>query len=211
MYPYLVNFKRNHDSKPLMSLLNYSCFKTLSSVKVLVEHGANLIRCKESVLHLLFQNHLAGRNSFRAANTKFMLPQSNKYPYFDLEIIEYLYEQLKSRVKFDINDLNAEGNSLLHTVCECEQKVPPKVLRFFLENGAKVSLENKNGNTPLYNILSQESEINKDLIPILVEFGAKLDHINKQGRCIFEQLLLFNLKKDLPFGYWQLALKNPHF
>ncbi|KAJ3425935.1 ankyrin repeat ph and sec7 domain containing protein secg-related [Anaeramoeba flamelloides] len=211
--PFLVNRINKKKFSPLLLYLTFSELEDLSVVKVLVEKGANLMHNDETILHLLFSH--VGQDYFDQRVVFDSIKLQKKSDPFQIinsclsaEIVEYLFSQLKEKLDFDINFQNSKGNSILHNLCRCKQKVCPKILQFLLEKGADANLENFKGNTPLSVLLSKGINDNQELVKLLIQYGAKLNYLNNQGKSIFEQLIIFYLDRVIPFKNWQLAFEN---
>ncbi|KAJ6232740.1 ankyrin repeat [Anaeramoeba flamelloides] len=200
--------------QPLVLLLTFPRKANLATVKVLIEKGASLMKADNSILHLLFANQetdiLLSHNSnyFGHVGKPVPKPMSTDLQF---ELIEYLFDQLREKLDYDINYQNAKGNSILHNMCLYQKKISPKMLKFFLDKGADVHLENYEGSTPLCLLLAQENLVNQELIHIFIEYGAKLNYINKSGRSFFEQFYILFLKRNLPFKTIQLVFENSPF
>lgn len=75
-----------------------------------------------------------------------------------------------------IDELDVQGNSALHAACKTD--MPLDLIALLVDNGAEVTLKNKNGNTPLH----FAARIGyADIIEFLLEKGADINARNNKG------------------------------
>jgi ankyrin repeat protein len=80
--------------------------------------------------------------------------------------------------RVDIDQQNSEGDTALIISCK---KGYPNLVKYLIEHGANVNLENKYGNTALICALHDKPYYYEEIVDTLIKFNIDIDHLNSFG------------------------------
>ena len=145
------------------------------------------IKITRNILNKCYYKYSGGPISIKYKNTDFEKRKSKEKN--DNYFVDY-FSLLEQKT----------GNTFLH-LAVIENY--PEIVKYFVEKGANINVQNKDGNTPLHLALEKNE---KDIIKLLMDNKAALDIPNNEGKIAFDYFTP-EMKKE--YGVDTLLILNP--
>ena len=163
---------RDNDNDTALNIA--SKYGYMEMVKLLLEKGAKVNNhgfSRKTPLHDLFETKIEGKI------------KGTSSPIVQNDI--YFYNSTKMLIKngADVNALDEDKNTPLHTHCGREHKGIKEIVKALLKKGANVNAKNEYGDTPLHKICKTNSSSSDDytIAELLINYGSDITAINKDG------------------------------
>ena len=145
------------------------------------------IKITKNILNKCYYKYSGGPLSIKYKNTDFEKKKSKEKN--DNYFVDY-FSLLEQKT----------GNTFLH-LAVIENY--PEIVKYFVEKGANLNVQNKDGNTPLHLALEKNE---KEIIKLLMENKAALDIPNNEGKIAFD---FFTPEMKKEYGVDTLLILNP--
>lgn len=145
-------------------------------VELLLKKGAKVNNhgfSGETPLHNLFKDKIEGK----LKGTSSPIVQNDNYFYNSTKLL------IKNGA--DVNALDVDKNTPLHTHCDQKHKGIKSIVKALLKNGANVNAKNKHGDTPLHLVCKNNYSLSDSddytIAELLINNGSDMTAINKHG------------------------------
>ena len=81
----------------------------------------------------------------------------------------------------DVNDVDKDGCTPLHTACRNQTEFTIELCKLLIDNGANIDVVDKDGCTPLHTACRNQTEFTVELCKLLIDNGADVNSCDKHG------------------------------